>query len=102
MIPDSVMQEMLEQKKQVTEQMAKAKIEYFVINVPNDQFGYYIMIDGQMYIEQKNIPAVQGLNGFKTKEDAEKVAKRVIEKIKEGEMPPTIEMKDLEALGVKM
>ena len=101
MVPDSVVSQMLEQKKQISEQMQKAKLEYFIINVPDNHFGYYIMIDGQMYIEQKTIPAIQGLKGFKTKGQAEAVAKRVIEKIKEGEMPPTIEVKDLDSLKIE-
>ena len=100
-IPDSVVTQMLEQKKQIAGQMQKAKLEYFIINVPENQFGYYIMIDGQMYIEQKTIPAIQGLKGFKTKEQAEAVAQRVIEKIKEGEMPPTIEIRDLDSLKIE-
>ena len=101
MIDDSTLVAMQAEKKKLADQMSKAKIEYFVINVPDNQFGYYIMIDGQMYIEQKSIPAIQGLKGFKTKDEAEKVAQRVIQKIREGEMPPTIEVNDLDSLGVK-
>ena len=100
MLDDSTLVAMQAEKKKVADEMSKAKIEYFIINVPENQFGYYIMIDGQMYIEQKTIPAIQGLKGFKTKEEAEKVAQRVIQKIKEGEMPPTIEVKDLDSLKI--
>jgi hypothetical protein len=99
-VDDSLRNAMLLQKKQLAADMAKAQIEYFVINVPQNQFGYYIMIDGKMYIEQKSIPAVQGNNGFATKEDAEKIAKLAIEKIKQGEMPPTISVEELKELGV--
>ena len=97
---DSLRNAMMIQKKQLAEEMAKAQIEYFIINVPENQFGYYIMIDGKMYIEQKNIPAVQGNNGFATKEDAEKIAKLAIVKIRQGEMPPTISVDELMEQGV--
>jgi hypothetical protein len=97
---DSIRNAMMLQKKQLAADMAKAHIEYFVINVPENQFGYYIMIDGKMYIEQKSIPAVQGNNGFATKDDAEKIAKLAIEKIRQGEMPPTISVDELKELGV--
>ena len=97
---DSLRNAMMLQKKQLAEEMAKAQIEYFIINVPENQFGYYIMIDGKMYIEQKNIPAVQSNNGFATKEDAEKIAKLAIEKIRQGEMPPTISVDELMEQGV--
>jgi len=99
-VSDSLREAMILQKKQLADQMAKAQIEYFIINVPENQFGYYIMIDGKMYIEQKSIPAVQGNNGFATKEDAEKIAKLAIEKIKQGEMPPTISVEELKEQGV--
>ena len=97
---DSLRNAMMLQKKQLAAEMAKAQIEYFIINVPENQFGYYIMIDGKMYIEQKSIPAVQGNNGFATKADAEKIAKLAIEKIRQGEMPPTISIEELKEQGV--
>src|SRR5688500_3892335 len=81
----------IDQKNQLAREFSQKKIEYFIINVPDDQFGYYIMIDGQMYIEQKTIPAIEGNQGFKTREDAEKIAKLVIQKIRSGEIPPRSE-----------
>ena len=90
--PDSVLEE---QKKQLARDYSQKKIEYFIINVPQDQFGYYIMIDGSMYIEQKTIPAIEGHEGFRTKEDAAKIANLVIQKIREGEIPPTVTIEDL-------
>jgi len=91
---------LLEQKNQLAREYGQKKIEYFIINVPNDQFGYYIMIDGQMYIEQKTIPAIEGNQGFKTREDAEKISKLVIQKIREGEIPPTVSVEELKANNV--
>ena len=41
-----------------------------------------------------------GNEGFKTKADAEKVAQLVIDKIRKGEMPPTVTIKEMKKLKV--
>ena len=51
-------------------------------------------------IHQTSAPALPGNKGFKTKADATKVALLVIEKIKKGEMPPTISIDEMKKLGV--
>jgi hypothetical protein len=53
-----------------------------------------------MYIEQASIPVIKGNAGFSTKEEAEKVAMLVIEKIKKGEMPPTISIEELSEMKI--
>jgi len=93
-------QQVLLQKKQMAEQMQKSVIEYVIIHVANLKFGYYILIDGNLYIEQKSIPAVEGNEGFAKKEAAEIVAQLVVEKIKSGEVPPTITVEELRTLKV--
>lgn len=97
---DSLRREMLLQKQLIAEKMAKADIQYFIIHADDHKYGYTVFIDGQLYIEQKSIPAVEGHAGFRTKEDAEKTAQLVIKKIREGEMPPTISLDDLKSLKV--
>jgi hypothetical protein len=88
------------QPNQVAARSDSSKFDYFIINVPPDEFGYYIMVDGKMYIEQKTIPALQGIHGFASKEDAEKIAKLVIEKMKKGEIPPQVTEEELRNLKV--
>ena len=51
-------------------------------------------------IHQTSAPALPGNEGFKTKEDATKIALLVIEKIRKGEMPPTISIDEMKKLGV--
>jgi len=51
-------------------------------------------------IHQTSVPALPRNEGFKTKEDATTVALLVIEKIKKGEMPPTISIDEMKNLGV--
>jgi hypothetical protein len=99
-VDDTLRIQLETEKQKIAANMASRELTYFIIKVPDEKFGYSIYIDGRMYIEQKTIPAVQGNNGFVNKEDAEKVAKWVIEKIKEGEMPPTVTLEDLKKLNV--
>ena len=80
---------------------AKTKLSYKVIDAPKHTYGYDVFADGRLMIHQTSVPALPGDEGFKTKEAATKVAVLVIEKIKKGEMPPTIstdEMKKLNAI----
>ena len=53
-----------------------------------------------MLIHQPVIPGLPGNKGFKTKPDAEKVAKLVIEKIRKGQMPPTVTTEEMKKLKV--
>lgn len=59
---------------------------------------YDIYVDHKLYIKQDRIPAIQGIYGFATKADAEKTAKLVVEKIKQGQIPALSEqeLKDLQ------
>src|SRR5690348_4611735 len=58
--PDSLQQAMEAQRGAAIKEKAEAQITYFVIHVPENKFGYTIFVDGQLYIEQKNIPAIDG------------------------------------------
>jgi hypothetical protein len=64
-------------------------------------YGYDIKVDGIPYVHQPNIPAVSGNSGFKTEEQARKVAELVKYKIKNKILPPTVELKELDSLGIK-
>ena len=63
-------------------------------------YGYDIFIDGQMYIHQPTIPAVNGSYGFPGYEVARTVAEFVIGKIRKNQIPPTISIDELKKLGV--
>jgi hypothetical protein len=78
-----------------------AKITYELIPGISNTWGYDILVDNKLTIHQPSIPSLPGNKGFKTREGAEKVAKLVIQKMKKGEMPPSIdaeEMKKLKAI----
>jgi hypothetical protein len=75
-----------------------SKITYKLIPGINNTWGYDILVDSRMKIHQPSIPGQPGNEGFKTKEGAEKVAKLVIKKMKKGEMPPSIDAKEMKKL----
>jgi len=77
-----------------------SKITYKIIDAKNNTFGYDIYTDNKLTFHQPTIPGIEGNSGFKTKMDAEKVAKLVITKIKKNEMPPSISIPELKKLKV--
>ena len=88
-------------KAQEMPAVKKQEITYVIIPAGNNTWGYDILMDKKLTIHQPNIPGVAGENGFKTKADAENVAKLVVGKMKKGETPPSVtieEMKKLKAL----
>ena len=79
---------------------ANTKLTYKIIDAPDHTYGYDVFADGKLMIHQTSVPALPGNEGFKTKDDATKVALLVIAKIKKGEMPPTISIDEMKTLNV--
>ncbi len=79
---------------------AGAALAFTIIDAPNGTFGYEIQSDGKLLIHQTNLPGQPGNDGCKTKADAEKLAAFVVEKIKKGEMPPTVSSTELQELRI--
>lgn len=77
-----------------------ADLTIIIINGEEGTWGYDVLLYGSILVHQPHIPCLPGNNGFKTKEDAEKVASLVIEKIRRNEMPPVIGVDDLKALQI--
>ena len=73
-------------------------ITYVIVKSPNNTFGYHIIKDNRVLIRQTSIPGRAGTAGFKTKTDAENVAKAVIIKIKKRQMPPTLTKQEVNAI----
>ncbi|MES2132740.1 MAG: DUF4907 domain-containing protein [Bacteroidota bacterium] len=81
--------------------MSNKNLTYSVISSPGSTFGYDIFADSKLLIHQPSVPGLTGNVGFRTKQSAEKIALLVIEKIRKGEMPPSVtekEMRDLKAI----
>jgi hypothetical protein len=87
---------------QLTAQMQAVNIE--VVTYKNKDisgYGYDILIDGVPKFHQPHIPAIPGNNGFKSEEDAKKTGELAKQKILNHISPPTIEVRELDSLGIK-
>lgn len=73
---------------------------YKIVHSKNDTWCYDIYKDKKVLIHQTSIPALPGNKGFKTKSDAAKVARLVIRKLKNGEMPPSVSLDEMEKLNI--
>lgn len=62
-------------------------------------WGYDVTLNHKVIIHQPFIPGVPGQTGFSSKEQADTVARIVIEKIKSGEIP-ALTHQQLQRLGV--
>lgn len=88
--------------EKVTDSKQKTAPEYTIITVEQTGFGwgYQILKDGKLMIDQKHIPAIQGNKGFSSKETASRTADFMVKKIKNGEFPPTLSIEELDSLEV--
>ncbi len=80
-------------------QEKKTQITYETYEV-KDGWGYKILINDKAFIDQDRIPDVSGKKPFTCEEDAEKVAKRVIDHLK-NKRRPDITKEDLEELDIQ-
>ncbi len=63
-----------------------------VIAVPSGKgWGYQVYVDDKLYIDQTNIPAVPGLQTFKSEEEALKIGNLVVSKMKDKKRTVTIQ-----------
>ena len=81
------------------EQFKTAKLTYNIIPAAGNTWCYDILMEGRLYIHQPSAPGLPGNEGFKTKEQAAKVAELVISKMKKGEMPPSVTLEEMKKLG---
>ena len=100
------MQEAQKNKKPEASPYKNAKIDIQVFNndtVKQDTkltgFGYNILIYDAIYNHQPHIPAINGMRGFHTKEQARTAAELVVYKIRNNIMPPSLSPQELDSLG---
>lgn len=75
------------------------KLSYEIIPAPNNTYGYLILNAGKPFIKQTNIPGMAGINGFKTKQQAESTAKLVMSKMSQGAEQPTVTLEELKKIN---
>lgn len=78
---------------------AASNFTFFTYMQP-EGWGYNISEKGKRIIDQQTIPGVPGNQGFRTSEEAQKVAELVIEKLEKGAFPPTVSEEELQKLGI--
>ena len=88
------------QRSQSVETNKNASYTYSIIPAPNKTWGYDIYMEKRLFIHQPGVPGLPGNEGFKSKASAGKVAKLVIEKIKKGELPPSVTIEEMKKLKV--
>ena len=94
----------IQKKEQITCQSLsinnKSDSLFYKIIKINNGWGYDIYMNEKIYIHQNCIPAISGYKNFICKEDAEKIAKVIIEKIKNHIIPPSITKDELNKNGI--
>ena len=64
-------------------------------------WGYQILVNKKIYLNQRIIPVVQGNKEFVSEEQALKVANLVLNKLKKGSGFPSVTIKELDSLGIE-
>ena len=72
-----------------------AEFELRVIQNEDQTWGYDIAMGGRQYIHQAEMPAVGGNKGFVQEKQARQVGQLVLEKLKQGIMPPSISAEEV-------
>ena len=68
---------------------------YAVFQNADGSYGYDIYVEKKKYIHQPNIPAIPGNKGFESEQDAIVIAQMVIQKIKVGQLPPSLNAEEV-------
>lgn len=71
-----------------------------IIAAAKDTYGYDVYKGKKLLIHQPTVPAVPRNTGFTTKAAAEKVARKVVEKMKKGEALPTVTVDELKEMNI--
>lgn len=78
--------------------VGRGTFAYTVFESPDHTWGYDIYQGKQKVIHQPNIPGMAGNQGFASRKNALATARLAMTKIKRGEMPPTISIKELKQI----
>jgi len=70
-----------------------------VYSVDSLGWGYDICKNEKVIIHQTNIPAINGNLAFKTKDNAQKTAELVVEKLKNNVFPPSLTKEEVEQIN---
>lgn len=79
----------------------KTKFTYKLIPSANNTFGYDVFADNIIILHQQQMPGKADGVGFSGKEDAIKVAQRVILKLNHPIVQPVVSTTELQLLGIR-
>ncbi len=99
-VPSETQMEHNYEHKSEIKSYVDTQLTYEIIKAPNNTYGYNIKTNGRILIHQPSIPALPGIEGFKTEEAAISVAELVIYKIRQSNFPPSVSVSELDSLGV--
>lgn len=68
--------------------------------VDADGFGYVILLDNKIIIDQPFVPGVQGFIRFKNQGQAQKIGNQMTKKLESKVFPPHITIKELDSLHI--
>ena len=85
---------------QAPQTVSNGKFTYKITTLANGTFGYDIFSGSVKLIHQNTKPGLPGSEGFRRKEDAEKVAKLVIEKLNKNIIPPSVTTREMDSLKI--
>jgi hypothetical protein len=77
------------------------KLEYQLIEVVGNTWGYDILMEEKLFVHQPFAPGISGNRGFSSKEKATSAAELVIEKISQGLMPPSLSVEEVKEIENK-
>ena len=63
--------------------------------------GYEVLVNGRVLVSQPSIPGIAGNDGFRTPEQAQRVAALVAGKLRDNQMPPTVTAEELQRLRIE-
>ncbi len=74
----------------------KSSFSYQIIDAADNTYGYDILVDNKILIHQTTVPGLSGVTGFIQRSAAIKIAELVVEKMKTGQMPPSVTRADID------
>ncbi|MEJ1237131.1 DUF4907 domain-containing protein [Chryseolinea sp. T2] len=72
-----------------------SNFRYQIIEAPENTFGYDVYRDDALFIHQPHVPGVSGVKGFEQEGQAKKAAELMIDKMKNGVVPPTLSEEEI-------
>ena len=91
----------IEQAKAAPNPYRDAAITTRLIPGAHQTHGYQVLVNGRVLVSQPSIPGIAGNAGFRTPEQARRVADLVAGKLRDNQMPPIVTADELQRLHIE-